>query len=61
MGGGDWGKFNVLYANEEYVEAHKKELRRFTGKLSRGEWIAVVVVLAFPIYFIANVAWRWLT
>lgn len=61
MGGGDWHKLNVLYANDEYVEAQHKELRRFTGKLSKREYAAFAVVSGFVLFFVGNVLWRLLT
>ncbi len=59
--GGDWGKFNTLYTNDEYVEAQRKELRRFGGRMDRREYVAFAVVAGFVLFFVGNVAWRWLT
>ena len=58
MDGGDWGKWNVLYTTREYVDAQRKELRRFTGAMSPLEWIAVIAVLGLTGSFLLGVAWR---
>jgi hypothetical protein len=59
--GGDWGKFNTLYANEEYVEAQHKELRRFTGRLGRGDWLIFVCVMVPVVSVVGSLLFRWLT
>lgn len=61
MGGGDWHKLNGLYTNEEYVEAQRKELRRFGGRMDRREYVLFGIVAAFVVFFVSSVAWRLLT
>lgn len=61
MGGGDWHKLNVLYTNDEYVEAQRKELRRFGGRMDRREYVAFAVVAGFVLFFVCNVLWRLFT